>query len=126
MLTKLGSLMDIASDLNFYCPSRCRDKATSNYHCLRCHLIVSRLFEYLMVMKYTAKQGQYLAFIYYYTKIHRRAPAESDLQEYFRVSPPSVHQMILNLEKEGFIERVPGQGRSIQLLLRRDQLPDLE
>ena len=79
-----------------------------------------------MVVKYTAKQGQYLAFIYYYTKIHRRAPAESDLQEYFRVSPPSVHQMILNLEKEGFIERVPGQGRSIQLLLRRDQLPDLE
>src|SRR4029079_2051866 len=71
---------------------------------------VSRLFEYLMAMKYTAKQGQYLAFIYYYTKIHRRAPAESDLQEYFRVSPPSVHQMILNLEKEGFIERVPGQG----------------
>jgi DNA-binding MarR family transcriptional regulator len=79
-----------------------------------------------MVVKYTAKQGQYLVFIYYYTKIHRRAPAESDLQEYFRVSPPSVHQMILNLEKERFIERVPGQGRSIRLLLRRDQLPDLE
>ena len=84
------------------------------------------LFECLMAANYTAKQGQYLAFIYYYTKIHRRAPAESDLQEYFRVSPPSVHQMILNLEKEGFIERVPGQGRSIRLLLGRDQLPDLE
>ena len=79
-----------------------------------------------MAVNYTAKQGQYLAFIYYYTKIHRRAPAESDLQEYFEVSPPSVHQMILNLEKEGLIERVPGQGRSIRLLLRRDQLPDLE
>jgi len=77
-------------------------------------------------VKYTARQGQYLAFIYYYTKIHRRAPAESDLQAYFRVSPPSVHQMILNLEKEGFIERVPGQSRSIRLLLMRDQLPDLE
>ena len=79
-----------------------------------------------MAVKYTARQGQYLAFIYYYTKIHRRAPAESDLQAYFRVSPPSVHQMILNLEKEGFIERVPGQSRSIRLLLMRDQLPDLE
>lgn len=79
-----------------------------------------------MAVNYTPKQGQYLAFIYYYTKIHRRAPAESDLQEYFRVSPPSVHHMILNLEKEGFIQRVPGQGRSIRLLLGRDELPDLE
>ena len=79
-----------------------------------------------MAVKYTAKQGQYLAFIYYYTKIHGRVPAESDLQDYFRVSPPSVHQMILHLEKEGFIERVPGRGRSIRLLLGRDQLPDLE
>ncbi len=89
-------------------------------------LYVSRLFEYPMAVNYTAKQGQYLAFIYYYTKIHHRAPAESDLQEYFRISPPSVHQMILNLEKKGFIERVPGQGRSIRLLLGRDQLPDVE
>jgi repressor LexA len=29
---------------------------------------------------YTEKQGQYLAFIYYYTKIHGRSPSESDLQ----------------------------------------------
>ena len=27
---------------------------------------------------YTPRQGQYLAFIYYYTKIHGRAPAEAD------------------------------------------------
>ncbi|MEO8629407.1 MAG: MarR family transcriptional regulator [Betaproteobacteria bacterium] len=79
-----------------------------------------------MAVQYTAKQGQYLAFIYYYTKVHRRAPAESDLQKYFKVSPPSVHQMILNLEKDGFLERVPGQSRSIRLLLGPVQLPDLE
>ena len=42
---------------------------------------------------YTDKQGQYLAFINYYTKIHGRAPSESDIQSYFRVSPPTVHQM---------------------------------
>ncbi len=42
--------------------------------------------------KYTKKQGQYLAFIYYYTKIHGYPPAEADLQRYFKVSPPSVHQ----------------------------------
>ena len=74
---------------------------------------------------YTAKQGQYLAFIYYYTKIHGRSPSEADMQRYFRVSPPSVHQMVLSLEKLGFIERTPGQGRSLKLLLRREQLPDL-
>jgi len=75
---------------------------------------------------YTAKQGQYLAFIFYYTKIHGVAPAESDIQNYFKVSPPSVHQMVLTLEADGFIERVPGQGRSIRLLIPLEDLPDLE
>ena len=75
---------------------------------------------------YTSTQGQYLAFIYYYTKIHRVPPAEADMQRYFRVSPPSVHNMIVTLEKRGFIKRTPGAGRSIQLLLERNQLPDLE
>jgi DNA-binding MarR family transcriptional regulator len=74
---------------------------------------------------YTAKQGQYLAFIYYYTKIHGRAPSQADMQDYFRVSPPSVHQMVLSLEKLGLTERTPGQGRSLKLLLPREQLPDL-
>ena len=74
---------------------------------------------------YTAKQGQYLAFIYYYTKIHRQSPAEADMQRYFEVSPPAVHQMILSLEKLGLIERIPGQGRSLKRLLAREQLPDL-
>ncbi|MGI8782777.1 MAG: LexA family protein [Acidobacteriota bacterium] len=74
----------------------------------------------------TQKQGQYLAFIYYYTKLNGRPPAEAEMQRYFQVTPPSVHQMILALERNGFITRVPGQGRSIQVLLSRDQLPDLD
>ncbi len=75
---------------------------------------------------YTAKQGQYLAFIFYYTKIHRVAPAEADMENYFKVSPPSVHQMVLTLEANGFIARIPGQGRSIRLLIAREELPDLD
>ena len=75
---------------------------------------------------YTDKQGQHLAFIYYYTKLHGRAPSEADFQGYFKVSPPAVHQMILTLERNGFIERTPGQSRSIRLLLTRDELPDLD
>jgi hypothetical protein len=57
----------------------------------------------------TPKQGQYLAFIYYYSKVNRRAPAEGDMQAYFGVTAPSVHQMVLNLERQGFISRVPGK-----------------
>ena len=74
---------------------------------------------------YTARQGQYLAFIYYYTKSHRQSPAEADMQHYFQVSPPAIHQMVLNLEKSGLIERIPGKGRSLKLLLPRELLPDL-
>jgi hypothetical protein len=32
---------------------------------------------------YTAKQGQYLAFVYYYTQIHGRSPSEADMQSLF-------------------------------------------
>jgi repressor LexA len=75
---------------------------------------------------YTQKQGQYLAFIYYYGKLHGRPPAEADMQQYFRVSPPSVHQMVLTLERRGLIERTPWQARSIRLLISREELPELE
>jgi hypothetical protein len=75
--------------------------------------------------KFTKTQGQYLAFIYHYTKIHRRAPAESDLQQYFQVSPPSVHEMIKTLERNGLIERTPGQARSIRLIVQPEHLPRL-
>jgi repressor LexA len=74
---------------------------------------------------FTPKQGQYLAFIHLYTRLHRRPPAETDMQEYFRVSPPSVHQMVLTLERAGFIVRQPGVARSIQLLVDPGQLPEL-
>ena len=76
--------------------------------------------------EYTRQQGQYLAFIYYYTKIHRCPPAETDLQRYFRVSPPTVHDMILRLEEKGLIRRTPRQARSIEVLLPVVQLPPLE
>lgn len=74
---------------------------------------------------YTEIQGQYLAFIYYYTKIHDVPPAEADMQRCFNVSPPSIHNMVVTLEKRGFIRRTPGAARSIQLPLSRDRLPDL-
>lgn len=75
---------------------------------------------------FTAKQGQYLAFIYSYIKIHRQAPAESDLEWYFRVSPPAIHDMIKTLVRNGLIEKTPGKARSIRLLVQPEHLPRLE
>jgi len=74
---------------------------------------------------FTEKQGQYLAYIYAYTRLHRRPPAEADMQQYFRVSPPSVHQMVLTLERAGFIRRKPRIARSIEMLIDPEHLPDL-
>ena len=67
-----------------------------------------------------------MAFIYYYTKVNGRAPAEADMERYFGVTPPSVHQMVLTLEAKRLIERTPGLGRSIRLLVAREELPDLK
>jgi SOS-response transcriptional repressor LexA len=75
---------------------------------------------------YTARQGQYLAFIYNYSKINGRPPAEADMQRYFRATPAAVHQMILKLETLGFISREPGQPRTIRVLLPPQSLPVLE
>lgn len=75
---------------------------------------------------FTEKQGQYLAYIYNYTTMHRQAPAEADLERYFEVSPPSVHEMIKTLERNGLIEQTPGKARSIRLLVSPEHLPRLE
>ena len=75
--------------------------------------------------RFTEKQGQYLAFIHAYTLVMGRPPAEADMQRHFRVSPPSVHQMVLTLERCGLIKREPGAARSIELLIEPENLPAL-
>jgi Mn-dependent DtxR family transcriptional regulator len=77
------------------------------------------------VSTFTPRQGQYLAFIHAYMRLHRRPPAEADMQKYFRVSPPSVHQMMLTLERAGLIKRQPGVARSIEMLVEPKHLPVL-
>jgi DNA-binding MarR family transcriptional regulator len=79
-----------------------------------------------MASQYTPRQGQCFAFIYYYQKLKHRPPAEADIQRYFGISGAAVHHMIVTLEKHGFLERVPGQARSLRLLMPRADLPDLE
>ena len=78
-----------------------------------------------MTAPFTETQGQYLAFIYTYTKLHRRPPAEADFQAYFHVTPPTAHRMIVVLTERGLIRRRPGAPRSIELLVPPEQIPPL-
>jgi DNA-binding MarR family transcriptional regulator len=74
----------------------------------------------------TTRQGQFLAYIHQYSVLNGCAPAEADMQRYFQITPPSVHSMVLTLERRGFIRRVPGQARSIVLAERPESLPQLQ
>jgi repressor LexA len=74
---------------------------------------------------YTELQGRYLAFIFYYQKLHGCPPAESDLQRYFQVSPPSVHAMLKTLQQRRYIARTAGTARSIVLLVPPEAIPAL-
>ncbi|HJW76432.1 MAG TPA: hypothetical protein VJ787_12330 [Thermoleophilia bacterium] len=76
--------------------------------------------------KFTVLQGQYLAFIRAYTLIRREPPAEADMQRFFRVTPPSVHGMVLTLAERGLVERTPGRARSLRVLVPPEELPPLE
>ena len=76
--------------------------------------------------RFTPRQGQYLAFIHAYTLVIGRPPAEADMQRFFQVSGPAVHQMVAALEKAGLINRQPGVPRSIRLLVARSVLPELQ
>jgi len=75
---------------------------------------------------FTKKQGQYLAFIYLYTKINKQAPAEADMQRYFEVSPPSVHRMIIELEQRALILREKRRARTIKVAVNQEMIPMLE
>src|SRR6202008_3665209 len=75
--------------------------------------------------RFTEKQGQYLAFIHAYTLVLGRPPAEADLQRHFQVTPPSVHQMVLNLQRAGLIQPPPGLARSIKATVDPAALPPL-
>jgi repressor LexA len=75
---------------------------------------------------YTERQGQFLAYLHQYSILNGCAPSEADMQRFFQVTPPSVHQMVLTLERRGFIQRVPGQARSITLIVPPESLPPLE
>ena len=75
--------------------------------------------------RFTEHQGQYLAFIHAYTKVNGRPPAQADMQRYFAVTAPSVHHMVLGLERRGLLRRAAGRARSLEVLVAPETLPVL-
>ena len=75
---------------------------------------------------YTERQGQFLAYIHQYSIVNGCAPAEADMRRFFQNTPPGVHSMVLTLERRGLIRRVPGQARSITLMVPPESLPPLK
>ena len=75
---------------------------------------------------FTPRQGPYLAFIHAYRLVNGRPPAQADIKRFFQVTPPSVHEMLLTLERGGLISRRPGAPRSIAVLVGQSALPALE
>jgi len=76
--------------------------------------------------RFTHHQGQYLAFIHLYRRLHRQGPAELDMVKFFRVTPPSVHGMVVRLEELGLITREPGVSRSARVVIPDEEIPRLE
>lgn len=79
-----------------------------------------------MARALTRTQGQYLAYIHFYTMVHRRPPSENEMADFFAVRGPSAHRMILQLEEHGYLSRTPGQPRTLKVLLSRESIPELE
>jgi DNA-binding MarR family transcriptional regulator len=77
------------------------------------------------MQRFTEKQGQYLAYIHTYMLLNRKAPSETDMQRFFRVTPPSVHRMVVALEARGLITYTPGAARSIRIVVSLDEVPPL-
>ena len=75
---------------------------------------------------FTHRQGQFLAFIHLYRKLHRRGPAETDLVQFFRVTPPSAHGMVVKLEELGLVAREAGVPRSVRVAIPESEIPALE
>ena len=76
--------------------------------------------------RFTHRQGQFLAFIHLYRRLHRQAPAETDMVKFFGVTPPAVHGMVVKLEELGVVTRETGVARSIRMAIPEEEIPTLE
>ena len=69
----------------------------------------------------TPKQAAYLDFIQSYIEAYGTGPTWREMQAFFHVTPPPVQQIVIELERKGYITREPGKARSIRVVQRVPQ-----
>ena len=76
----------------------------------------------------TRQQGQFLTFIREFIMRNEAgvAPSHAEFQRFFNLTPPSVNSMLTRLEQRGFIRRIPGQARAIEIICPSDWIPPLD
>jgi hypothetical protein len=79
-----------------------------------------------MVAAFTARQGEYLAFIDRYTQRFGVAPSFDEIGAHFGTTPPSVNNMIKTLCARGLLSKLPGVARSLRVLVPSALLPEGE
>lgn len=77
-----------------------------------------------MTAPFTARQGEFLAFIHGFTARHGVAPSFEEIAAHFGISSPSVNGMIKTLERRELLSRLPGVARSLRVLVPAAALPD--
>jgi len=77
-----------------------------------------------MTAPFTARQGEFLAFIHRFTVRRGMAPSFEEIGAHFGTTAPSVNGMIKTLERRQLISRVPGVARSLRVLVPTAFLPD--
>jgi SOS-response transcriptional repressor LexA len=65
----------------------------------------------------TPRQAEYLDFIRRFTERWGIPPSFEEIGQHFMTTPPSVNNMVKTLEARGFLTRVPGQPRTLRVLL---------
>ena len=76
----------------------------------------------------TRRQGQFLAYIREYMLRNHLglAPTHAEFQRFFNLTPPSVNSMLKRLDQRGFIRRIPGKTRAIELAIDPELIPTLD
>ena len=65
----------------------------------------------------TARQAEYLAFIRAFADRWGVPPSFDEIGRHFMTTAPSVNNMVKTLEARGFLTRVPGQARTLRVIV---------
>lgn len=75
--------------------------------------------------RFTPQQGQYLAYLHLYWKLHRIGPTLPEIARYFHESLERTEQVMGELEQLQFVQREAGRSRFWQLQIAPTWLPEL-